>query len=178
MKNLLFIFLLSLGLSATAQIPGKKIDGPIRLSNGLEVKVGDTIKLGAGSNSTTGDFRFIYQPANFLAGSRERQLSKAYTGAAFEVKLFKRNKTAGNIGESIITVIGIKGGFNNAVNLEEAIASGEIVEINSIDVRSQKNGAKGTVGSATDELKKLKELLDERAITQEEYEQMKKKIIN
>lgn len=177
MKNILLISIVLMSCNyLKAQIPGTRIDGPLKLSNGLEVKKGDTIKLGAGSNSSTGNFRFIYQPKNFLSGSNEIQFSKSFTGATLEILFFKRFKT-GKIGEVVVGVVNA-GGFNNAVNIEEAITSGEIVKINGVDVRAHNEYQQSTSSSKVDDLKKLKDLLDTGAITQDEYDKMKKKILD
>ena len=75
MGKLIFIFLAFLSMICQAQIPGKRTPGPYVLSNGISFKEGDTIILGTGSDPT-GDFKFIYNPPNYLLGAKQQSLSK------------------------------------------------------------------------------------------------------
>lgn len=56
------LFLLIGGHTLIAQIPGKKVEGPIVLFDTLTVHKGDVIYLGKGSDPKTGDFKHIYAP--------------------------------------------------------------------------------------------------------------------
>jgi hypothetical protein len=62
MKKILILFLLIVSNTLIAQIPGKKVEGPIVLFDTLTVNKGDVIYLGKGSNPETGDFMHIYAP--------------------------------------------------------------------------------------------------------------------
>lgn len=173
MKKLILFPLLILSFSLIAQIPGKKSDDPVKIGE-IEIKTGDILNLGRGSDPRTGDFVFIYQPPNYIAGIEEIKLDKMYAGSEIEIKHFKiysRKK----IGEKTFAVINI-GGLNNAIELEAAINAGEIVAINGKPVGDHDQGDQSSV-SVADELIKLKELLDQGVITKEEFESQKAKLL-
>lgn len=178
MKHYLFIILSLVTSVAIAQIPGSKVDGPVKLSNGLSVKEGDTLYLGKGSDNRKGDFVFIYQPANIWSGTPDYNLAKSFANSEVTIKHFKQFKSK-KTGEKIFAVINI-GGFNQAVEIDAAIETGEIVRINSTNVGPAAKTVKiegGAPVSVADELKKLKELLDQGILTQAEFDAQKKKLL-
>lgn len=84
------------------------------------------------------------------------------------------------VGRKVFTIIN-HGGLNSIVELEAAIRAGEIVAINSLNVEPKKEPqvvvVKESSVSVADELKKLKQLLNDSTITQEEYDKMKAKLL-
>lgn len=176
MKTILIPILLSIAISTAAQIPGTRIDGPLKINDQITVKEGDTLKIGVGSNSVGGNFRFIYTPANYLLGIQEESIDRSFTGKSGIIKTFKQWKNK-KTGEKTFTVINL-GGLNSIVDLEAAIQSGEIVAINGKPIK-QATAATATqpATSVADELKKLKELLDQGILTKEEFDAAKKKLL-
>lgn len=172
MKNTLLPLLLLMALSTNAQIYGKKILGPVEVS-GYRLKIGDTLHFGRGT-LPDGWFKYITQPPNIWAGSAEMHLHRSFSGRFLIVKDFKEVKSKDRGGE-LLAVIN-PGGFNYAVELEDAIAVGEISAINSIKVKQPTTSQ--PVTSVADELLKLKQLLEAGAITQDEFNAQKKKLLN
>lgn len=176
MKTLLLSVAITLATAAAAQIPGTRIDGPLKISDQISVKEGDTLKIGTGSNSVHGNFRFIYTPANAWLGSPEESLDRSFTGKIGVIKTFKK-WTHKKSGEKTFTVINL-GGLNTVVELDAAIQAGEIVAINGKPIKPATTSTQPGTGSVADELKKLKELLDQGILTKEEFEAAKKKLLN
>ncbi|HLI93629.1 MAG TPA: SHOCT domain-containing protein, partial [Puia sp.] len=102
-------------------------------------------------------------------------LGKAYGGLNLQVKAIKK---LGNKKRGFRYYIKVGGGniVNYQVELEDAIAVGEIVGTN-VSVPIQMAAIPNNASSPADELKKLKQLLDAGAITQQEYDSTKKKIL-
>jgi hypothetical protein len=178
-KKILILGLFNaLQLFAFSQIPGVIHKGPILLFDSIVVKEGDTILLGHGSDARTGDFVHIYSPSNGFVGTPEYGLYKMFSGRKLVIKHFKvysRKKT----GDIFLGVVNA-GGLNCAVNFESAINTEEILKINDIDFAKKEKPTAIIINqkpSLADELAKLKKLLDEGAITKEEYEALKKKVI-
>jgi len=185
MKLYLLACLALLSLTASAQIYGKKSKGSITIFDSIEVKPGDTIFLGSGSDNR-GAFAYIYTPPNAFGGTGEISLSRQYARRQATIKHFKVQKSR-RLGEKTVAVVNV-GGLNNVADLEPAIESGEILAINGRNFREKPvevvQAAQGTQVniqqaplSKADELKKLKELLDTGVLTQDEYDSEKKKIL-
>ena len=102
-------------------------------------------------------------------------LGKGYGGLLLQVKSIKKE---GSKKRGYRYYIKVGGGniVNYEVDLEDAIAVGEIVGAN-IASTPTIAAAPAATSSPADELKKLKELLDAGAITQQEYDSTKKKIL-
>ncbi len=148
------------------------------LKDGNIFYVGQTIKLGYGSNDNKG-FQFIYEsPASFVN-------LMTYNGTV-QLKYLKslwanRSLTIKKIGLSgsksygykwmLILVAGTPG--NYWCEIVEALSHKEV-----ITPLTKKSETKAPITSVADELKKLKELLDAGVLTQEEFDAQKKKILN
>lgn len=172
MKKIFYITGLCLfTLSAHAQIPGSKIKGPIEVQ-GTKVDEGDTLHIGTGSNPN-GNFKFIVIPINVLAGVPETPLHKQFANTHIVVKFLKKYESK-RVGEKYFAVIN-PGGFNHMVDLQPAIEAGELLGVN--QHRFMKETAQNKPVSTADELLKYKQLLDAGAITQEEYDKQKKKLL-
>ena len=156
MKITWIIGLLILSYSAFGQIPGKKFDGPILIFDTLTIKKGDVIYLGKGSDPDSGAFVHITTPRKKLVNvpskvlpmvtHTEHQLiaeglSDGYNGRSYSIKHFSKVSSKKN-GDDIFGVIDVGMSFdgeldlsvyNQAVNFEAAILSGEIIKINDVD---------------------------------------------
>lgn len=179
MKNIIIILQCAIPfIFANAQIPGQKIDGPIKFNDTLTLKEGDQLTLGSGSSGNFGNFRYIYTPMNAYLGTPEESLSRSFSGKTATVKFFKSHSHKKQ-GTKVFTVVNL-GGFNEVVELVPAIEAGEIIAINGKKVGPQAIAATviNQQLSAADELAKWKKLLDDGVITQEEYDAKKKKILD
>jgi len=179
MKKILLTLFLIVGFTVVkSQIPGTKIPGPITVLDTLKVNEGDILTLGHGSDPRTGDFVFIYTPANYWVGTPMHYYPNTFSNTTLKVKFFKEYEQR-KIGKKIYTVVDVPG-YNAIAELEAAIKSGEVVAINGKDVSIKPKEATVIINnqvSAADELKKLKELLNDSVITQEEFDIQKKKIL-
>lgn len=180
MKQLFSLAVLALSLSAAplasqAQIFGKPVPS-FTTKAGTTVQKGDTLQLGRGT-LPTGNFQFIYVPANMLTGSGQENFSSQMNGLFVVVKevRLQESKKYGNK-----TVAVVRANMLNAcVDLNGAEASGEIVTANtrqSAVSAAGNNNAGGTV-SVADEMAKLKKLYDQKVLTKEEYEGQKAKLL-
>lgn len=141
-----------------------------KASNGVIYHVGDTIKLGHGS-AKNGDFLWL-QMAGWGAvashdsnqGTDQHNIGRFYAGANVTIKKIKSYPWRG---QQIIHFT-IDGGniTNYDLRIEDAIASCEVAACN-----------KQSDPDKYDKLAKLKGLLDSGAITQQEFDMEKKKIL-
>lgn len=170
MKKAAGLFIaLSICFIAYGQIKGKTIETPITLQNGTVVNIGDTLFLGKGTD-TRGDFNYIFQPVNpLLKHKTELSLPREMEGKSLVVKYFKEQSSK-KTGDKTIAVVS-HGGYNYIADLDPAIEYGEVVGING------KKFVKAGTLSLADEIKKLKDLLDSGAITQDEFDIAKKKLL-
>lgn len=168
-KLLMLLSFLTLTISSYSQIPGSKIKGPITILNHQFIE-GDTLKIGTGTNPN-GDFKFIYMPPNALVGTPQTNLDKMYSNLTVTIKHFKKFEST-KFGNKTFTVVNF-GGLNTVIELEQAINSGEVI-VNGITLKSSTTPS---APSVSDEIEKLKKLLDSGAITQEEFTAAKKKLL-
>jgi hypothetical protein len=154
----------------------------IILSNDSIIKQGVMIKTGRGS-LPNGNFKYIHTSASsWVAVMSATQndpyagvtpLGRRYGGLLMNVKSVKNE---GNKKRGFKYILKVGGGniVNYEVEIEDAISTGEIVE------HSQQQPTPTLPTSSTtpaDELKKLKDLYDSGAITKDEYDSAKKKIL-
>lgn len=172
-KPILLLFAL-IPIIAQTQIAGIRTKENLVLYDSIIVKPGDTLYLGKGSD-TRGNFIYIYQPANFLVGMEESSLDRRYAGKFFKVKHFRKEKSK-KTGEKMVGVVSY-GGLNYVADIENAIDAGEIIAINSRRFGKEAVPVEVKSSSIADELAKLKKLYDDGAITKDEYEQAKKKLL-
>lgn len=112
------------------------------------------------------------------ATSMDNYSNRRYAGTNFSGKTVKvksliaygRKKT----GYTVVAKVGVGEMVNYWIEIENAIEGGELVPPASY---ARKNISSSAGGSVADELKKLKELLDAGAITQDEYDSQKKKLL-
>lgn len=146
-----------------------------KASNGKTYHVGDTVKIALGS-MTDGSFKYVQasQPA-FLPPRRNGNDLNARKDFANTNAVIKKIKTGSRLtdnGNKIILVVKGNGLINFDVWIEEAIATCEVTPCTTATNTAQMPG----VGVA-DELLKLKKLLDAGALTQEEFNTQKKKLL-
>lgn len=146
-------------------------------SNGINYKVGDIINLNKGS-APNGDFVYLsfggWGAALLMSenGSVDA-IGKAYAGLAVSLKKIKKTKFKGV--EKVMFTVGGGNITNYILDIESAIETCEIKECKSDSDNASSSNLNEE--SALDKLKKLKELLDIGAITKEEYEIQKEKIL-
>ncbi len=169
------LFLITINQETLAQIRGTRIDGPITV-HGIDIKEGDTLHLGYGT-LPNGGFKFIEQPSNALTGAPERILGPSFSNLILVVKHFKafENRKAGTKLYAVASPR--QGALNVAVDLLLAVDAGEVTGVNDLSF-PKKSVGQPTTSSVADELLKLKQLLDTGAITQDEFDTQKKKLLN
>ncbi|GAB3012825.1 SHOCT domain-containing protein [Spirosoma pulveris] len=166
-------------MKGTKRLFGRDFDAGYQTSiHGWIVKVGDTLQMGRGTLPDK-SFAFAYHnPSSMSAVYRAGQLVKnylpsQYTGNRLVIKElnmvgFKRT------GFSMAAIVGAGTLIRYQVEIENAIEAGEILPPPAL----RKSSSLTTVASVADELLKLKSLLDAGALTREEYDAQKKKLLN
>lgn len=175
-----FFFLLALPLFTSAQNDLPRVDNDtLFTTSGFRVIVGADLKLGTGS-LPNGNFKYVAISASSWAnvmdgGNMSKSgIGRRYSGHLVRVKKFRKdgNKKRGYVYNVII------GGGNIAnydCDIENAIASGEVIVPD--EFRPKIAGAAPVVPDPADQLKKLKDLYDSGALTKDEYDSAKKKIL-
>lgn len=161
---------------------GKDFDAGYQTSiPGWIIKRGDTLELGRGTMPDK-SFAFGYQnPGSMTAMyAPNGQLVKSYL-SSMNARSRVIVKDLGMIGTkrtgfSMAAVVGVGTMTRYQFEIENAIEAGEIVPPRKF--RKATSQAGGQPMSAADELLKYKKLLDSGAITQEEYNAQKKKLLS
>ena len=152
--------------------PNKSITG----INGVIYKVGDYIKLGTGS-MPDGDFKYIRINAASLfryysntgyngLANQANSMPRASSGMKFKIIRIDRRGTKEN---GYVYYPIIKAGARYEIDLNNALKSGEVAGY---------SASKSETISTADELKKFKDLRDSGAITEDEYQQQKQKLLS
>ncbi len=172
MRKLLFLFCLLASLNSVAQ----KLT-EYRAINGVNYKIGDTVKLGRGS-APNGTFMYL-QMGGWGAimsydadkGANQLNIGRAYANTAVIIKKIKFYAISG-VQKMTFTVGG--GNITNYVlTIDDAIQACEVVPCQDPNNPNNQSAA----SSVADELIKWKKLLDQGAITQAEYDAQKKKLL-
>ncbi|MRG45900.1 hypothetical protein GFS24_12290 [Chitinophaga sp. SYP-B3965] len=145
-----------------------------KTSSGWVIKEGDKIKIGTGS---TGNkvFAYIYNAPGITLDISRTPLPTGFAHKNATVKNITFNGFK-KTGYTPIIVVGM-GVLNNfQIEIDNAITSGEVL-VPAEFAKKEATVSSAPAASMADELKKLKDLLDSGAITKEEYETMKKKVI-
>ena len=170
MKKIVLILMLIVPFSGFAQNLKE-----YHASNGKTYHTGDTIRVGLGS-MPNGDFKYI-QINTLLpmpprrSGNSELNAHKDISGSNFVIKKIRNAKQMTGT-EKVVITIRTGGPTTSDIWIEEAIASCEVTPC-----QDSKTGTSPQF-SVADELTKLKKLLDNGAITKEEYEAQKKKLLS
>jgi hypothetical protein len=143
-----------------------------KASNGVTYKLNDTVRLGKGSNSN-GSFVYVedYGPGPSLPSDPNRtpsghSLPKQFTNSVVVLKAIR--KTTVNGADKYIFMVNPGGLFRYTMYIDDAISACEVKPCAADNAK---------IGSVADEIKKLKALLDQGAITQAEYDAQKKKLL-
>jgi hypothetical protein len=182
MKYLFMALFVAYGSTVSAQQALPKIENDsLYTTSGMAVGKAQKIKLGLGT-MPDGDFKFVRinsasifhnsEIGNYNSGynaNSVNSMNRRNSGRELTVaKLEKRGDEQHGYSYYVV----LAGMPRYEVDIENAIASGEVV----VPGRS-KNPLAGK-NSVADELVKFKKLLDEGALTQQEFETLKKKLLN
>jgi hypothetical protein len=161
--------------TAHAQIVGKSVP-TFTTTAGTLVHLGDTLRLGRGT-LPTGEFQYVYVPANVFTGSKQVNFSSQLTNLTVRVKdlRFQHSKLYGDK-----TVAVIKANtLNGCVDLNAAEEAGEIITAHTR--RAAVSAAAPTpitpAPSTADELLKLRKLYEQKVLTKAEYDAQKAKLL-
>ncbi|WP_152559837.1 SHOCT domain-containing protein [Hymenobacter sp. IS2118] len=159
-----------------AQIVGKSVP-EFKTTAGTVVHIGDTLRLGRGTLAT-GEFQYVYVPANVFTGSQQINFSSQMSNLTVRVKdlRFQQSKNYGNKPVAVVKA----NTLNGCVDLDAAESAGEIITANTR--RAAVSAAAGPASaspplSTADELLKLKKLYDQKVLTKAEYDAQKSKLL-
>jgi hypothetical protein len=166
-------FLLSALVFIATFAMGQKMES-YKASNGVTYQKGDTIKLGRGS-APNQSFQYIQIGglAMDINNPDNNNLPRSYSGGNVILKKIAAGKIKG--ATKIWFIVGAGNIANYYLSIEDAIATCEIVDCKEPDPIVVQVSTPSE--SRLDKLKKLKELLDIGALTQEEYDKEKAKIL-
>jgi len=178
MKKLILFTLLCLPATVNAQSYPKMIKDTLFLTEGDYFVKGTQIKTGAGT-LPNGDFKFVFSsPTSVFAVMSATSdnptagivhLASSFAGYNLNIKEIRKDGSK-KVGYKYHLVVTANNSFKYWVDIQNALTSGEIMSA------APKQTASGDL-TVTDEIKKLKELLDSGAITQSEYDSQKKKLL-
>lgn len=177
MKKLLtYLLVLPLYAGAQTELP-TIVDDTLITTSGFRAVAGTDIKLGVGT-LPNGDFKYITESSLSIMSLNEPSrrppaLGRKLSGHLFRIKKFRKEGSKKR-GFTYYLILGGGNLVNYECDVENAIASGELVVPE--EFRPKLSQGDPTTSPA-DELKKLKGLLDAGAITQNEYDSAKKKIL-
>ena len=179
-------FYLFLALSTTAQpIPGISGD-TLTSSSGFSITKGQKLKIGVGS-TPDGDFKFIRRNSASLfayssttgyqgLANQANAFGRSNAGLSYAVLRNEKRGTKKN-GYVFYTIIS-QGMLRYEIDVDNAIATGELVVPDEFKPKPKALLVEmKPATSVADELAKLKKLLDDGIITQEEFAAQKKKLL-
>ena len=150
-----------------------------KASNGITYHIGDTIKLGRGSDPK-GNFMYVQIGGwakmftdDATKGASQFDLDRNYASTGAIIKKMRSDKLHGTT--RVIFTVGLGTISNCEMFIEDAIATCEIADCKKNNAMAANTPA---AISSADELAKYKKLLDQGAITKAEYETVKKKLLN
>lgn len=143
------------------------------LKNGARFIVGEKLKLayGSGINKT---FEFVFVSPTSFVGPVKLQSSWANHDLPIKGFKFEGNKKTGKNFYIVLASGNISPYWCDIV---AAMDNGEVVVPGITDKKNATAGAAASTNSPADELKKLKELYDNGALTKAEYDSAKKKVL-
>jgi hypothetical protein len=145
----------------------------VKCSNGWVIKAGDTLKIGVGTRFDK-TFAFIHTNPNLLT-TEIFYLGSSYAGFNVIVKKVNERKFKG--AKKIELTVGAGNILNNFVEIEQAIEAGEILPPIEYRKKVQPSVIIQNNTSVADELVKLKKLLDDGILSNDEFEVQKKKLL-
>ena len=172
MKKIIFLIIAILTLNLTYGQKKREKLSEFTASNGITYKIGDEIKLGQGSD-TNGKFVYVNIGGWAVSTNPEaNRLGAANAGLIVTVK--KINKYNYKRYKGVYMTVGGGNITNYTLDIENAIKT---CEVENCTKEVQKVEIVGNTTDKYDQLKKIKKLLDEGILTQEEYDAEKKKIL-
>jgi len=176
MKRLLLLLLLLPTISFAQVLGLGKRLSEYKASNGITYHVGDTVKLGQGS-APNGTFRYVQYGGWLMftqgGGTDAHNVERSYSGYGAVIKKIHSFKAHGI--PKVVFAVDITQSSNFDLWIEDAITTCEVANCTGHAVHA-------TVVQQSDDnldrLKKLKGLLDSGAISQAEYNEQKKKLLN
>jgi hypothetical protein len=180
--SIILLFKALLVFSQDKELP-KVVKDTLFTSSGYNIVVGQDVNFGTGS-TPDGDFKFIRRNSTGFGtmmimtndnSYNKSQLSMPRNMSNHKAKVVKivtrGTKKTGITYEPLIAINGVR----YEIDVDNAISTGEMIVPDAF--RPQKNNSAATL-SKGDEIKKLKDLLDSGAITQDEYNAAKKKVLD
>ncbi|QEC79331.1 SHOCT domain-containing protein [Mucilaginibacter ginsenosidivorax] len=179
MKQVFLLLLLLIGMIGNGFAQPKQKQTEYLASNGITYHIGDTIKMGHGTDPQ-GNFMYVQKGgwakvvfSEPSQGSSQYNLDRSFAGSGAIIKKIRTEKY--HKLDRVIFTVGLGSISNCDMYIDDAIASCEIADC-------KKKGEVAAVAPATlspaDELAKYKKLLDQGAISKAEYDAMKKKLLN
>lgn len=155
---------------AQAQITGKSVPS-FTTQSGTVFQIGDTVRIGRGS-SANGSFRYIYLPANVFTGSAQKFFDSSFAGTSIPIKDLRRT----NVDKTVAVIKG-EGLLSGCIDLNLAEEVGEIRTKAAQRPKAAPAVAVVASTNVTDELIKLKQLLDAKVLTPAEFTVQKNKLL-
>lgn len=172
MKKITFLIIAFLTLNLSqAQDKTEKLS-EFTASNGIPYKIGDEVKLGQGSD-TNGKFVYVNIEGWAISTNPEdNRLGAANSGLIVTIKkIIKYNRKRF---KGIYSTVGGGNIANYILDIENAIKTCEVEDCTK---EVQQVEVVGNTYDKYDQLKKIKSLLDDGILTQEEYDTEKMKIL-
>lgn len=155
---------------AQAQITGKSVPS-FTTQGGTVFQIGDTVRIGRGS-SANGSFRYIYLPANVFTGSAQKFFDSSFAGTSIPIKDLRRT----NVDKTVAVIKG-EGLLSGCIDLNLAEEVGEIRTKAAQRPKAAPAVAVVASTNVTDELIKLKQLLDAKVLTPAEFTSQKNRLL-
>ena len=172
MNKITFLIIAILTLNLSHGQKKKEKLSEFTASNGITYKIGDEVKLGRGSD-TNGKFVYVNIGGWAVSTNPENnRLGAANSGLIVTIK--KIHKYNYKRYKGVYFTVGGGNITNYTLDIESAIKT---CEVEHCTKEIQKVEIVGNTSDKYDQLKKIKELLDEGILTQEEYDAEKKKIL-
>ena len=167
-----------LATPAQGQIIGKSVSTFITAAGTL-VRPGDTLRLGRGT-LPNGEFQYVFvrvETENMFTGSKRQNFTSQLSNLWVRVKDLRVQRSR-DYGDKTVAVVKANT-LNGCVDLNAAEASGEIITANTrrAAVSAAAPASAAPLPSTADELLKLKQLYDQKALTKVEYENQKAKLL-
>ena len=156
-----------------AQISGKSILS-FTTQSGAILHKGDTVRIGRGSDAN-GSFRYIFIPSNIFTGTPQKFFTSNFAGSAVLIKDLKTTDS-GAYGIQTVAVIKGEGLLSGCIIVNPAEEAGEL-RTKSARRPAATSTAPVTPTNVTDELIKLKQLLDAKVLTPAEFAVQKNKLL-